>query len=212
MGRFINADALISTGQSLVDYNMFTYCDNNPVCQTDENGYLSHKVERDGDSIIITVEHRIMFLPVDHIAVFEIEIDFIDGAKATLGSVEFTLEEDSFSVKMGPIEWNDIPYNSTILIPSEATWSKDIIDETLAVFAEATENGFGIGTEFTSGIVSCSFTVIPVPSIQDAIQATATNPVPVGGGGIGNVGGKSNITGIGGGIPLRNPTMMMCFM
>ena len=38
MGRFINADALVTTGQGLLGNNMFAYCGNNPVNYTDVNG------------------------------------------------------------------------------------------------------------------------------------------------------------------------------
>lgn len=39
LGRFINADALVSTGQGLTGNNMFAYCNNNPVCFFDTTGY-----------------------------------------------------------------------------------------------------------------------------------------------------------------------------
>ena len=38
MGRFINADALVSTGQGILGNNMFVYCLNNPVNMDDSNG------------------------------------------------------------------------------------------------------------------------------------------------------------------------------
>ena len=38
IGRFINADALVSTGQGFIGNNMFTYCLNNPVNMADYNG------------------------------------------------------------------------------------------------------------------------------------------------------------------------------
>ena len=38
IGRFINADSYISTGQSFVGYNMFAYCNNNPVMYRDDLG------------------------------------------------------------------------------------------------------------------------------------------------------------------------------
>ena len=41
MGRFINADAFTTTGQGLLGNNMFAYCNNNPVCNSDPTGYLS---------------------------------------------------------------------------------------------------------------------------------------------------------------------------
>ena len=38
LGRFINADAFVSTGQGLLGYNMFSYCNNNPVMYADSTG------------------------------------------------------------------------------------------------------------------------------------------------------------------------------
>ena len=37
-GRFINADGLVSTGQGMLGYNMFAYCNNNPVMFFDPYG------------------------------------------------------------------------------------------------------------------------------------------------------------------------------
>ena len=38
MGRFLNADALVSTGQGLLGNNMFAYCLNSPIAYTDAYG------------------------------------------------------------------------------------------------------------------------------------------------------------------------------
>ena len=38
VGRFLNADAFVSTGQGFTGNNMFAYCGNNPVSRVDENG------------------------------------------------------------------------------------------------------------------------------------------------------------------------------
>ena len=38
LGRFLNADALVSTGQSVLGNNMFAYCRNNPVVSEDTSG------------------------------------------------------------------------------------------------------------------------------------------------------------------------------
>ncbi len=37
-GRFINADGYVSTGTGLLGYNMFAYCNNNPVMYVDPDG------------------------------------------------------------------------------------------------------------------------------------------------------------------------------
>ena len=42
VGRFINADALITTGQGLLGNNMFAYCRNSPVCLIDPDGDCPH--------------------------------------------------------------------------------------------------------------------------------------------------------------------------
>ena len=44
MGRFINADALVSTGQGLLGNNMFAYCGNNPVNLLDSGGALCQAI------------------------------------------------------------------------------------------------------------------------------------------------------------------------
>ena len=38
IGRFINADSLVSTGQDALGYNMFAYCNNSPVLYCDSTG------------------------------------------------------------------------------------------------------------------------------------------------------------------------------
>ena len=40
LGRFLNADALVATGQGLLGNNMFAYCGNNPINRTDPLGTL----------------------------------------------------------------------------------------------------------------------------------------------------------------------------
>ena len=39
-GRFINADGYISTGQGLAGFNMYSYCNNNPILYVDGTGNL----------------------------------------------------------------------------------------------------------------------------------------------------------------------------
>ena len=43
MGRFINADALVATGQGILGNNMFAYCRSNPVCRRDVSGATDEK-------------------------------------------------------------------------------------------------------------------------------------------------------------------------
>ena len=41
IGRFINADALVSTGTGVLGNNMFAYCNNNPIKHSDPSGYIA---------------------------------------------------------------------------------------------------------------------------------------------------------------------------
>jgi len=41
VGRFINADGLVSTGQGVLGHNMFAYCNNNPINMCDPEGTLA---------------------------------------------------------------------------------------------------------------------------------------------------------------------------
>lgn len=40
VGRFLNADGYITTGQGVLSYNMFAYCGNNPVMYSDPSGMI----------------------------------------------------------------------------------------------------------------------------------------------------------------------------
>ena len=45
VGRFINADGLVSTGQGVLGQNMFAYCLNNPVNMCDPTGTMSKEAQ-----------------------------------------------------------------------------------------------------------------------------------------------------------------------
>ena len=43
-GRFVNADSYVSTGQGLLGYNMFAYCNNNSIMNIDATGNFGKKI------------------------------------------------------------------------------------------------------------------------------------------------------------------------
>ncbi len=53
VGRFINADTLVSTGQGILGYNMFAYCNNEPVFQKDSQGTEPESVENKDDNDLL---------------------------------------------------------------------------------------------------------------------------------------------------------------
>ena len=58
IGRFINADEYVSTGQGFTGYNMFAYCGNNPVMNFDPNGALFKKLREKISSFKAKVEKK----------------------------------------------------------------------------------------------------------------------------------------------------------
>ena len=75
IGRFINADGYITTGQGVLSYNMLAYCLNNPVMMVDNNGCLPswediktstiNLFKNIGNNIKTTAE--IFTLPIKHL-------------------------------------------------------------------------------------------------------------------------------------------------
>ena len=52
IGRFINADVLVSTGQGILGNNMFAYCRNNPVCRKDISGTTDVEIFDDDSNLL----------------------------------------------------------------------------------------------------------------------------------------------------------------
>ena len=63
IGRFINADGYVSTGQGFLDYNMFLYCGNNPTNRVDQTGMFWKEIggffKRVGKSIVKGIEKTV---------------------------------------------------------------------------------------------------------------------------------------------------------
>ena len=62
IGRFINADGLVATGQGLLGNNMFAYCHNNPVLYVDPSGYIIDLAAGATEEQIAEYERAIAYL------------------------------------------------------------------------------------------------------------------------------------------------------
>jgi hypothetical protein len=76
IGRFINADVLVSSGQGILGNNMFAYCTNNPVGYSDPNGNKARPVGA-GVQVEVSVGHTSVGIEV--ILYWDVE-ECINGA------------------------------------------------------------------------------------------------------------------------------------
>ena len=121
IGRFINADGLVSTGQGILGYNMFAYCNNNSVNMVDNNGAATVKFQPNlfnggatitGEATIETRYGEIKIVISMDVHIFEdwnwesdfltlrttsdgMELEFPDGTTISMGC---DLIEDDMSV------------------------------------------------------------------------------------------------------------------
>jgi len=58
IGRFINADGYVSTGQGILGFNMFTYCLNNPANMVDHDGYRGTNLHSSRTNAMATLMSR----------------------------------------------------------------------------------------------------------------------------------------------------------
>ena len=93
-GRFLNADALISTGQGVLGYNMYAYCGNSPVNRADSSGECWHNLwlwncmkcaaakKFSGKSTVAILETMVDRMPLGHYLKAATGTDW-DGSKFT---------------------------------------------------------------------------------------------------------------------------------
>ena len=111
IGRFVNADGYISTGQGNLSYNMFAYCGNNPVIRSDPSGCYPLKAAVEflmqwltgngsiqyytkGDRIVKQLENSKKMKSYINCAIS----NYKNGNPVTIGSGEFTSEEDGYEL------------------------------------------------------------------------------------------------------------------
>jgi len=88
VGRFINADSFVSTGQGLLGFNMFAYCGNNPVNRIDSDGhswqplYMLRPFWQEHGDILYALSHSITI---------DIEFGLGIGIKGSIPGVEAEL-------------------------------------------------------------------------------------------------------------------------
>ena len=99
IGRFINADGYVSTGQGITGYNMFAYCGNNPINRTDPSGQGWGTVLLVGAAVVVTVVAIIVAVNVptkeEHYARNDNQKDIPQKPEDIIDSDDWVLQDDS---------------------------------------------------------------------------------------------------------------------
>lgn len=88
IGRFLNADSLVSTGQGLLGNNMFAYCGNNPISRADDGGEFWNIVIGAVAGAIASAVSELVSQVINHVATGE-DIDWGDVATSAAGGAVY---------------------------------------------------------------------------------------------------------------------------
>ena len=111
-GRFLNADALVATGQGMLGNNMFAYCGNNPANMVDANGcwplklpfdFLERWLNGDGSDVHYGEDSKLAkslrySFPVLFIIADAIKNYDETGTSISSGTIEFTPDQGGLSL------------------------------------------------------------------------------------------------------------------
>ena len=200
IGRFINADSYVSTGQRFLGYNMFAYCGNDPVNYADCQGNASINVTKEDNIVRITIEKKANGGPIDADIVLEIEVGFSPGFEFEVGELVISLESEGVNIEFPNGANAYYKYSSFCQVPESIESTLDL-EGGFGLFAGVSGDGFGFGATYEDSIQSWTVTIRP-----------KIDPISIVPGGGGVSGGASGSFGGGVGYSLHNPTLMYCFM
>ena len=144
MGRFINADGYVSTGQGFIGNNMFAYCLNNPVNGIDPTGMWNWGGVLFGFALAVTSIVVAAFVPATipvATAALSVGASFVSAA-ATDSAVALDL---SFSVQISPVEYEKVGASLVLDYGN---------NETVSTYVHyGRGNGISSGLTFSSGVV-----------------------------------------------------------
>ena len=122
VGRFINADGIIGANGGLVGYNMFAYCNNNPVNHSDPSGHWYVPANPDDNTIPPGEDDDGDGIPDDF------EDDDGDGTQNWLDSDSYQVKGGS-SGSSGSFNWNggsNNKYSSSVTVTDANPNDKNI--------------------------------------------------------------------------------------
>ncbi len=126
VGRFLNADVYVATGQGIVGNNMFAYCNNNPVMYVDKTGMepVTLTAGTAGAAVVIVT---VVFIVVciDYEAATDIIVGAIDWFSSMVDAISGALTSSDTAVIIPPAP------SATDLVYDDADEAENIIESVL---------------------------------------------------------------------------------
>ena len=110
VGRFINSDTLVATGQGLIGNNMFAYCLNNPTNYFDDDGKDAIWLQEVEGSKNITIT---VIDSTQKETVYELKTDaeFLSQAMKEAEGLEFGADEGPYGLSVHTVNGERADYN-----------------------------------------------------------------------------------------------------
>ena len=124
IGRFLNADGYISTGQGVLGYNMFAYCLNNPVNMSDPTGagaiwnWIKEKIIILVKDIIVRISSYTNITAFDAVKKADVLQDVV-GNGIDIGRAEYNYTKDVVNIGRGTPGYTPTPYRKFVGVTSE---------------------------------------------------------------------------------------------
>ena len=135
IGRFINADGYVSTGQGILGTNMFAYCGNNPVNRADPTGTFWKKVGNFFKNVGTAIYNGAKKVVKAAVGSFQIEV----GVGYGLGA----------SAKVGPVKVAASAYQDGLTVGLKNGSTYTAIKGGAGISAQITKNAsVGLSTEY----------------------------------------------------------------
>lgn len=133
--RFINADGLITSGQGVLDYNMFAYCGNNPINRSDSSGFFWKEIGNFFKEVGTAIKNGTKKL-----------VEAVVGSLQIEGGVGYGL---GASAKVGPVKVSASAYQDGLTVGLKNGSTYTAIKGGAGIAAQITKKAsVGLSTEY----------------------------------------------------------------
>ena len=155
VGRFINADGYVSTGQGLSGYNMFAYCGNNPVMHIDFSGEkpMFWNITSDEVKTLSLKRKKLTIYGIITVDI-EVELTFVPDIIAAIKSTRIKVGYDE-SVTISTPDGFEVEIDLSEDIIGMPSFAQSIYeDEQVSISADLSSDGLGASFSYETDLCS----------------------------------------------------------